>query len=128
MFRRFAKKRVVVALAAVAALSLAAGAFAYFTSTGSGTGNASVGSSSNYSVTVDAATGGALLPGSGTDTINYHVKNTSSGQQQVLTRLQPQADLHGNLGQTVEPDGIDRVYGLVLAGHGGAPAVMANKR
>jgi hypothetical protein len=62
---------------------MASAAIAYFTSTGDGTGNASVGSSSTYTVTTDAATGGALLPGFGTDTIAYHVKNNSSGKQGV---------------------------------------------
>lgn len=83
MFQLKKKKRVVAGLGAVACLALAAGAFAYFTSTGSGTGNATVGSSSNYAVTVDPATGGPLYPGSGTTNLAYHVKNVSTGHQNV---------------------------------------------
>jgi hypothetical protein len=83
MFRFLKRKRVAVPLGVIVSLALAAGAFAYFTSTGSGTGNATVGSSSNYAVTVDAATGGPLYPGSGTTNLAYHVKNVSPGQQRV---------------------------------------------
>jgi hypothetical protein len=83
MLRRFTKKRAIVALSVVAVLAMASAAIAYFTSTGDGSGNAVVGMSSNYTVTADAATGGALLPGFGTDTIAYHVKNVSSGKQAV---------------------------------------------
>jgi hypothetical protein len=67
----------------VAILVVAGAAVAYFTSSGSGTGNATVGSSSHYAVTTDAPTGGSLYPGSGIDTVGYHVKNTSAGAQSV---------------------------------------------
>src|SRR3954451_25059566 len=83
MFGTFKRKRVAVSLGVVVAVAAAVGAFAYFTSSGSGTGNASVGSSSNYLVTVDAATGGPLYPGAGTTNLAYHVKNVGGGNQQV---------------------------------------------
>lgn len=84
MFRNpLSRKRVLGVLGVVAALAIAGASFAYFTDEGSGTGNASVGSSAKYAVTVDAATGGALYPGAGTDTLEYHVKNEGSGHQQL---------------------------------------------
>jgi len=60
-------------------------AFAYFTSTGTGTGNGTVGSASNWTVTAAAPTGGPLLPGSGTETVTYTVKNVSAGHQELNT-------------------------------------------
>jgi hypothetical protein len=84
MFRNLLRnKRALGVLGVMAALAIASAAFAYFTSEGSGTGNGAVGSSSNYAVTVDAATSGSLYPGSGVDTLAYHVKNESTGHQQV---------------------------------------------
>jgi hypothetical protein len=83
MSRRFNKKYVVAAVGVVAALAISAAAIAFFTDSGTGTGNASVGTSSSYLVTTDALTGGPLYPGSGTENVAYHVKNESSGQQQV---------------------------------------------
>lgn len=77
------RKRVLGVLGVVAALAVAGASFAYFTDEGSGTGNATVGSSTKYAVTVDAATGGALYPGAGTDTLKYHVNNKGSGHQQL---------------------------------------------
>lgn len=85
MLHLLKRKRVVATVGVIASLVVAALAVAYFTSTGTGTGNATVGSSSNYTVTVDAATGGPLYPGSGTTNLAYHVKNVNAGQQQVGT-------------------------------------------
>ena len=76
-------KRIAFVLAVVAALAVSVGAYAYFTSSGSGTGSATVGSSSNYNIAVDTATGGPLYPGSGTTNLAYHVKNVGQGQQSV---------------------------------------------
>jgi hypothetical protein len=83
MFRRFTKKRVVVALSVVAALAVAGGAIAYFTSSGSGTGHGTVGSSTPFTVAVNDATGGPLLPGSGTETLAYTITNPSGGTQNL---------------------------------------------
>ncbi|MEA2184468.1 MAG: hypothetical protein QOF69_3653, partial [Solirubrobacteraceae bacterium] len=57
----FTKKRAVV-VAVVGSLALSIGAYAYFTSTGSGNGTATTGSSSLFSVTSQAPTGGPLTP------------------------------------------------------------------
>jgi archaellum component FlaG (FlaF/FlaG flagellin family) len=85
MFRRFTRKRAVVALGVVAALAITGAAIAYFTSSGSGSGQASVGTASAFSVTVSAPTGGPLLPGSGAENLAYTVKNTGSGTQNLST-------------------------------------------
>jgi hypothetical protein len=83
MFRRIRRKRSIAALSVVAVLALAGGAYAYFTSAGSGTGHALVGSPTAWTVTPAAATGGPLLPGFGTETINYTVTNASAGHQEL---------------------------------------------
>jgi hypothetical protein len=81
MLRKFTKKRVIAVLSIVAALALAAGAYAFFTSAGTGTGHATVGNATGFNVTVATATGGTLLPGSGTATLAYTVKNVSTSTQ-----------------------------------------------
>lgn len=97
MFRRFRRKRVVVALSAVAVLALAAGAYAYFSSSGSGGGQATVGSSSPFNVTVAAPTGGPLYPGSGTENLSYTIKNPSAGTQNLSTTSASVASLNGDI-------------------------------
>jgi hypothetical protein len=83
-------------------------AFAYFTSTGSGTGNATVGSASNWSVVAAAPTGGALLPGFGTDTVGYTVKNVSSGHQGFTTTTAAlTTDANGGVYDTVQAKFVD---------------------
>lgn len=77
------RKRVLGVIGLAAILTVASASFAYFTDEGSGTGNGTVGSSTKYAVTVDAATGGSLYPGAGVDTLEYHVKNEGSGHQQL---------------------------------------------
>jgi hypothetical protein len=77
-------KRTLVLIGVLAVASVAVmGAYAYFTSTGSGSGSASVGTSTAWAVTTDAATGGPLVPGGPTETVAYHVKNNSAGQQKL---------------------------------------------
>jgi hypothetical protein len=85
--RKFIKTKAAVALGVVAALALAVGAYAYFTSTGTGSGSGTVGTSTAWDVTTDAATGTALTPGidGPTQTIGYHVKNNSTGVQKLQT-------------------------------------------
>src|SRR5947209_15645250 len=96
MFRRFTRKRALVALAAVAALAIAGAAFAYFTSSGSGTGHGTVGSSTQFAVTVNDATGGPLLPGAGTESLAYTITNPSSGTQKLsATSAAVNADSNG---------------------------------
>ena len=77
------KKAVAVLVAGAIALGGAGAALAYFTSSGTGTGNATFGTSSNWSVASTAPTGGALLPGTGTDTVAYTVTNSGSGYQEL---------------------------------------------
>jgi hypothetical protein len=88
MFRRFGKKRVVVALSAVGALALAISAYAYFTSSGSGTGSATVGSAQALSVSVGDRvgdpSGGPLYPdGTSSETLGYTVTNNASFAQSI---------------------------------------------
>jgi hypothetical protein len=97
MFRRFTKKRFVVALSVVAALAIAGAAIAYFSSSGSGTGNATVGSSSAFTINAGAATG-TMYPGSGTSTFTYTVHNPSSGKQNLSSTSAAVAhDASGNI-------------------------------
>jgi hypothetical protein len=99
MFRRFTKKRVVVALSVVAALAVAGGAIAYFTSSGSGTGSATVGSSSALSVAVAAPSGGPLYPdGTSAETLGYTVTNNASFAQHIgSTTVTVAADSNGDI-------------------------------
>jgi hypothetical protein len=99
MFRRFTKKRVVVALSVVAALAVAGGAIAYFTSSGSGTGSATVGSSAQLSVSVGSPVGSALLPdGVSSQTLGYTVTNNASFAQHIgSTTVAVAADSNGDI-------------------------------
>lgn len=99
MFRKISRKRGAAALVVIAVLAVAGGAYAYFTSSGSGNGAATVGSASNFTVTPQTATGGPLLPGAGSETINYTVTNPSSAGHQNLsaTTASVAADGSGNV-------------------------------
>ncbi len=79
--RRTRKKLIAALGVAVVVVAVATAAFAYFTSTGDGTGSASVGSSTNWNVAVTSDTGHGLLPGSGSETLNYTITNESAGAQ-----------------------------------------------
>lgn len=85
------KLRTKVAVGATLGAAVLAGggalAFAYFTSPSStsGTGNASVGSAANWGLSVNAATGGPLYPGSGSETVGYTVTNNGSGNEAITT-------------------------------------------
>ena len=89
------KKALAIGVAAAMTVGIAGGAFAYFTSTGSGNGAASVGTSTDWAVTTDPAAGGPLLPGSGTETIAYHVKNNSAANQSLVNVAISVADSTG---------------------------------
>jgi hypothetical protein len=81
---RIFNKKVVVVVAALALVGLGGGtALAYWSSAGTGTGSATTGTSTNWLVTSDAATGAALTPGGPTDTVLVHVKNPGSGVQHL---------------------------------------------
>jgi len=87
---RISKKLAAGAVASAAVLGISGAAFAYFQTTGNGSGSASVGTSSNFVVTSDAATGGPLTPvptiGSGPiEAVAFHVNNPSTGQQYLHT-------------------------------------------
>lgn len=83
MTNRLAGRRWPAVVAVVGVLAGAGMALAYFTSTGSGTGHAAVGNASPYAVAVATATGGPLLPGSGSQTVTYVVTNTGSGAEDL---------------------------------------------
>ena len=83
--KMFNTKRKIAAAGLTAAIILGTGgvAAAYFTSTGSGNGSATVGTASPWDVTVDAATGGPLLPGSGTESMGYSISHLGGGVQKL---------------------------------------------
>jgi hypothetical protein len=90
MRKLFSAKRRVAVVAAAIALVLAGGgaAFAYFTSGGTGTGTGSVGTSASFVVAVSTPTGGPLLPGTGTETFTYTIRNpTGNGSQQATSAV-----------------------------------------
>ena len=97
MLRKFTRKRALVALSVVAVLATAGAALAFFSSTGSGTGSASVGSSTHFTVAVSPATGGPLLPGSGTENLSYTVNNPGAGSQNLSSTSAAVASSGGNI-------------------------------
>jgi hypothetical protein len=81
----FRNKRVTM-IAVVTVLLLAAGggtAFAFWTASGSGAGVASTGTSSAFTVTSTAPTGGPLTPGGTSETIAFTVTNPGTGSEKV---------------------------------------------
>ena len=110
------KKAVAVLVAGAIALGGAGAALAYFTSSGTGTGNATVGTSSNWSVASTAPTGGALLPGTGTDTVAYTVTNSGSGYQELNgTTAALTTDVGGGVYDTTTDRVRRRMPGLVVS-------------
>jgi hypothetical protein len=97
---RITKSKIVAAVATTAVVALGGtAAFAYFTTTGSGGGNATVGSASNWGVTVDSVTGGPLFPGSGTEHVSYTVTNQSNGPVRLnLVTAAINSDGNGDVG------------------------------
>jgi hypothetical protein len=88
----------VVGLTGALVLGGAGAAFAYFTSTGSGTGQASVGSAANWNV-IAGPVSGTMLPGSGTSTIVFTVKNVGNGNQKDNGDTVAMASSGGNVTQ-----------------------------
>jgi hypothetical protein len=83
---KFTLRKKVAAVVAVAGLvGAGTAAFAFFSANGSGSGNASVGSSTPWTVSVSNDTSNALLPGSGSETLNYTVTNGNAGNQAINT-------------------------------------------
>jgi hypothetical protein len=86
MTRTFSRKKRTTTIAIVAAVLVLAGggaAFAYWTSLGSGVGEATTGTSSPFTVTSLAPTGGPLSPGGPTETVAFTVVNPGSGTQRL---------------------------------------------
>jgi hypothetical protein len=82
--KRFMNKKVmVVGIAAALTLGISGVALAYFTSTGNSTGNASVGSPTQWGVSVSSDTSNALYPGVGTETLSYTITNNGHGNQEL---------------------------------------------
>jgi len=80
--RKFSKKQVIVGGIAAAAIAVGGGAaFAYWTSGGTGSGSAKTGTSTGFTVTVDANTQADLSPNGPTDLVGYHILNTGSGTE-----------------------------------------------
>lgn len=77
------KKYLVAGVAALIIAGTAGTAFAYWTTSGHGTGSATTGTSSDFVVTTDAATGSPLTPGGPTQTVAFHVNNPNSGVQHL---------------------------------------------
>ena len=75
------KKSAALVTAGVITVAVVGGAYAYWTTTGSGTGSATTGTSTDFVVTTDAATGNLLTPGGPTQTVAFHIQNTNSGAQ-----------------------------------------------
>ncbi|MCU1495313.1 MAG: hypothetical protein JWO62_3077 [Acidimicrobiaceae bacterium] len=76
------KKLVAAGLAVGVTLGVGGAAFAYFTTGGSGTGTAGVGTSSDLTINQVGSISG-LLPGGGSQPIEYSIDNTSTGNQDV---------------------------------------------
>jgi hypothetical protein len=86
MSRRMSRKRrsTIIAIAATVLLSAGGGAaFAYWTASGSGAGVASTGTTTAFTVTTSAPTGGPLTPGGPAETVNFTVANPGTGSQKL---------------------------------------------
>ena len=82
MFRRFTKKRTIVALGVVAALAITGAAVAFFTAGGSGSGSATVGSASNVTVNQTSTISG-LYPGATGQALSGNFDNNGSGPVKI---------------------------------------------
>ena len=103
MLRKFAKKRVLVALSVVVALAFAGIAVAYFTSSGSGPGSASVGKSTSFKVDVTNPAA-ALVPGGAAQDIGITVTNPAGSGSQNLSAVSVVVDPNWSSGTTGYPD------------------------
>jgi len=79
--KRYGKRVWLLVGVILVAVMAAVGGYAYWTSTGTGSGSGSAGTSTAWSITTDAATGGPLTPAGPSQTIAYHVKNNGTGAQ-----------------------------------------------
>lgn len=80
--RKISTKKIVVGAVAAAVIAGGAGvAFAYWTSGGTGSGSATTGTSSDFDIATNDATGGPLTPGGPSETVHVVVTNNNSGHQ-----------------------------------------------
>ncbi|MBV9413217.1 MAG: hypothetical protein JO148_16620 [Acidimicrobiia bacterium] len=94
------KKRVAAAVAALAIGGGSMAAYAYFTGgTATTTGQAHTGSASSWSVAALSFSGGPMYPGSGTETSNYTITNTGSGNQALTSVTASVNSSGGNITQ-----------------------------
>ncbi len=99
MRKHFTKKRVIVLAVAALAIGIGTGAYAFFNSSGHGTGAVAVGHSGAFTVTVNLATGGPMLPGGGESTymeVTYTVANQTAAALQLNKVTISIADADGN--------------------------------
>jgi hypothetical protein len=83
MFRRFTKKRALLALSAIAALGIVTAAFAYFSNSGSGTGTASVGSVAAGDLSYAQNTLSSMYPGDTAQALTVTVTNNGTQKEYV---------------------------------------------
>jgi hypothetical protein len=80
---QISKKLATIVASGIATVSIAGGAFAYFTATGSATGATTLGTASPWLVSGVTASGGAMNPAGFQQRVDYSVKNTSTGTQNL---------------------------------------------
>jgi hypothetical protein len=89
MFRKFTKKRLLLAVTVVAALAIAGSALAYFTTSGTGSGSGTVGTATGWTVTTSTGTGtlypDANIGGANIESIPYTVKNGGQGSENLTS-------------------------------------------
>jgi len=94
-------KRGIAAIALTGAIALGAGgiAGALFTGGNSATGQGSVGNGAIWNVSVGVPTGAPLLPGVGTQTLTYTIKNTTNTAQTLHSVTSALGNSGGNITQ-----------------------------
>ena len=80
---RISKKLAVIAASGIATVTIAGGAFAFYTASGSATGATTLGTASPWLVSGVTVSGGAMNPAGFQQRVDYTVKNTSTGTQNL---------------------------------------------
>jgi hypothetical protein len=98
-------RKILVALGVgVGSLAIASAAFAYFTGgTASDTKTGHVGSTTTWTISVGAFSGGPVYPGAGTDSAGYTITNSGSGAQALTSVTAAVASNSGNITQSGTP-------------------------
>lgn len=98
-------KRGIAAIALTGAIVLGAGgvAAALFTGSNSATGQGSVGNGAIWNVSLSVPTGAPLLPGVGTQTLTYTIKNTTNTAQTLHSVTAELGSSGGNITQGGAP-------------------------